>query len=76
MGGRDDRRAKGNGYVSPELQATSGHGWGGGGKAPVYQNTANSIAGLGTNTTNGIANQNTQAANAEMAGSAISGASG
>ena len=38
-------------------------------KVPVYQGTANSIANLGTNTTNGITQQNNQAANAELAGS-------
>jgi hypothetical protein len=58
-----------NGYVAPELQATSGMAGAEAAKAPVYQNTANSIAGLGTATTNGIAGQNTQSANAEMAGS-------
>jgi hypothetical protein len=58
-----------NGYVSPELQATGGQAGAIGAKAPVYTTTANSIAGLGTNTTNGITSQNTQAANAEMAGS-------
>jgi hypothetical protein len=31
--------------------------------------TASNLAGLGTTTTNGITNQNTQAANAELAGS-------
>jgi hypothetical protein len=39
------------------------------GKAGVYTGTANNIANLGTNTTNGITGQNTQAANAEMQGS-------
>lgn len=58
-----------NGYVSPELQATGGQAGYMGMKAPVFTGTAGNIAGLGTNTTNGIANQNTQSANAEMAGS-------
>ncbi len=58
-----------NGYVSPELAATGGAAGYEAAKAPVYQGTANSIANLGTNTTNGITNQNTQSANAEMAGS-------
>lgn len=60
-----------NGYVSPELQATSGAATGVAGadtnKANVYGNTANSIANLGTSTANGVANQNTQEANAVMA---------
>lgn len=59
-----------NGYVSPELQATSGQAGAIAGKAPVYTGTAANIANLGTNTTNGITNNNTQAANAEMQGSA------
>lgn len=58
-----------NGYVSPELAATSGMAGAEAAKSPVYANTANSIANLGTNTTNGIAGQNTQQANAELAGS-------
>lgn len=58
-----------NGYVSPELAATSGAAGAEAAKAPVYQSTANSIANLGTTTATGVANQNTQAANAEMAGS-------
>lgn len=58
-----------NGYVSPELQATSGMANADTNKAGIYTGTANSIANLGTNTTNGITNQNTQSANAEMAGS-------
>lgn len=57
------------GYVSPELSATNGQAGAIAAKAPVYTNTAQSIANLGTNTTNGVTNQNTQAANAEMAGS-------
>ena len=56
-------------YVTPELAATTGQAGAEAGKVPVYQGTAGSIAGLGTNTTNSIADQNTQAANAEMAGS-------
>lgn len=58
------------GLISPEMAAVSGEAGAEAAKAPVYQNTANSIVGLGTNTTNGIAGQNTQAANAEMQGSA------
>lgn len=58
-----------NGYVSPELQATGGIASADTNKAGVYTGTANSIANLGTNTTNGITGQNTQAANAEMQGS-------
>jgi hypothetical protein len=57
------------GLISPEMSAVSGQAGAEASKVPVYQGTANSIAGLGTNTTNGIANQNTQAANAEMQGS-------
>lgn len=55
------------GLVSPEMQAVSGQAGAEANKVPVYQGTANSIAGLGTNTTNGITGQNTQAANAQMA---------
>jgi hypothetical protein len=58
-----------SGYVSPELQATGGQAGAIGAKAPVYMTTASNLAGLGTTTTNGITNQNTQAANAELAGS-------
>lgn len=58
-----------NGYVSPELAATSGMAGAEAAKAPVYTGTASNIASLGTNTTNGITGQNTQAANAELAGS-------
>jgi len=57
------------GYVSPELQATGGQAGAIASKAPVYTTTANNLANLGTNTTNGITSQNTQAANAEMQGS-------
>lgn len=57
-------------YVAPELTATSGMASAEAGKVPVYQGTASSIANLGTNTATGVANQNTQAANAEMQGSA------
>lgn len=66
-GGWQDRLA---GLISPEFQAVSGQAGAEASKVPVYQGTAGSIANLGTNTTNGIANQNTQAANAEMQGSA------
>lgn len=58
-----------NGYVSPELSAASGAAGAEAAKAPVYMNTGNSIANLGTATTNGITGQNTQQANAELAGS-------
>jgi hypothetical protein len=58
-----------NGYVSPELAATGGQATATMAKAPVYTTTASNLAGLGTTTTNGITSQNTQAANAEMAGS-------
>lgn len=61
------------GFMQPELAATGGAATGQAGAytnmANVRQGTANSIVGLGTNTTNGINDQNTQAANAEMAGS-------
>lgn len=65
-GGWQDRLA---GLVSPEFQATSGMASADASKAPVYTGTAGNIANLGTNTTNSITGQNTQAANAEMAGS-------
>ncbi len=57
------------GLIAPEFQATAGQAGAEMGKVPVYGNTASGIAGLGTNTTNGINSQNTQAANAEMQGS-------
>src|SRR5574343_1025804 len=66
-GGWQDRLA---GLIAPEFQAVGGQAGAEMGKVPVYQGTANSIANLGTNTTNGIAGQNTQAANAAMQGSA------
>jgi hypothetical protein len=65
-GGWQDRLA---GLISPEFQAVGGQAGAEAGKVPVYQGTANSIANLGTNTATGIANQNTQAANAVMQGS-------
>lgn len=58
-----------NGYVSPEMAATTGMAGAEAAKAPVYTGTANSIANLGTNTTTGLNDQTTQAANAEMQGS-------
>jgi hypothetical protein len=62
-----------NGYVNPELSATSGAANGVAAadtnKAGVYSNTANQIANLGTTTTNGVAGQNTQEANAVTAAS-------
>lgn len=57
------------GLINPELAATTGQASAEAGKVPVYQGTANSLVNLGNNTTNGINNQTTQAANAEMAGS-------
>lgn len=57
------------GLIAPEFQAVGGQAGAEAGKVPVYQGTANSIAGLGTITANGIAGQNTQQANAETAGS-------
>lgn len=69
-GGWQDRLA---GLISPELSATSGAASGVAGadtgQAGVYSNTASNIANLGTNTTNSVTGQNTQAANAELAGS-------
>lgn len=61
------------GLISPELSATGGAATGQAGAytnmANVRQGTANTLANLGTNTTNGINDQTTQSANAEMAGS-------
>jgi hypothetical protein len=57
------------GLISPELAATTGQATAEAGKVPVYQGTANSLVGLGNNTTNAINQQNTQAANAQMQGS-------
>lgn len=65
-GGWQDRLAS---TISPELTATSGMAGADAARAPIYTGTASNIANLGTNTTNGITGQNTQAANAEMAGS-------
>ena len=58
-----------NSYVSPELAATSGVAGAEAGKAPVYINDANQRVGLENNITTGMNSQETQAANAEMAGS-------
>jgi hypothetical protein len=58
-----------NSFVSPELAATGGQAGAMAAKAPVYTGTASNIAGLGSLTAKGIADQNTQSANAEMAGS-------
>lgn len=58
-----------NGYVSPELQATSGQASAIASKSPVYTSTAKNIADLGTTTTSGLTSQNTQAANAASQGS-------
>jgi hypothetical protein len=57
------------GYVSPELSATAGVAGAEAGKAPVYMNDANQRVGLESNITQGMNSQETQAANAEMAGS-------
>lgn len=57
------------GLVAPEFQAVGGQAGAEAAKSPVYANTANSIANLGTKTTEGVTGQNTQAANAELAGS-------
>ncbi len=62
-------QSKLGGLISPEMMATTGQASAEAAKSPVYANTANSIAGLGTNTTNGLNDQNTQAANAAMKGS-------
>jgi hypothetical protein len=56
-----------SGLISPELAATTGQASAEAGKVPVYQGTASGLVNLGTNTTNSINNQTTQAANAEMA---------
>lgn len=58
-----------NGYVSPELAATSGMAGATAAKAPVYMQDAGARVGLETGTTQGINSQETQAANAEMQGS-------
>lgn len=65
-GGWQDRLA---GLIAPEFQAVGGQAGAEAGKVPVYQGTANSIAGLGTKTTDGVTQQNTQKANADMAAS-------
>lgn len=61
------------GLVSPELSATGGAASGRAGleagRAGVYSNDANSRVGLASGVATGVNNQNTQAANAEMAGS-------
>lgn len=57
------------GYVAPELSATSGLAGLTAAKAPVYINDANSRVGLENNITAGMNSQETQAANAEMQGS-------
>ncbi len=66
-------QAKLGGLIAPELTATGGAATGQAGAftnmANVRQGTANSLVGLGTNTTNGMNDQSTQAANAEMKGS-------
>lgn len=56
------------GLISPEFQATAGQAGYTGAQAPVYQDTAKQIVGVDQNTTKGINDQNTQSANAAMAG--------
>lgn len=56
-------------YISPELQATSGIAGMEAAKSPVYMADAGARVGLETGTTNNINSQETQAANAELAGS-------
>lgn len=58
-----------NGYVSPELAATSGLAGVTAAKAPVYMQDASGRVALESGTTNAINNQETQAANAAMQGS-------
>lgn len=58
-----------SGYTSPELAATAGMAGASAAKAPVYMQDATGRVALETGTTQGINNQETQAANAEMAGS-------
>lgn len=58
-----------SGYVSPELSATGGYASATAAKAPIYMGDAGARIGLENSTTQGINNQETQAANAEMAGS-------
>lgn len=57
------------GYVQPELSATGAQAGYTAAKAPVITGTAGNIVGLDQNTTRGINDQTTQAANAETAGS-------
>lgn len=57
------------GYTSPELAATAGMAGASAAKAPVYMQDATGRVALETGTTQGINNQETQAANAAMAGS-------
>jgi hypothetical protein len=58
------------GLINPELAATTGQATAEAGKVPVYQGTANSLVGLGNKTVDGINQQTTQAANAQMQGNA------
>ncbi len=64
--GWQDRLA---GLISPELAGVTGGAGIDTAKAGVYTNDANSRVNLASGVTNGINNQGTQAANAEMAGS-------
>jgi len=57
------------GLISPELAGVTGGAGIDTAKAGVYTNDANSRVNLASGVTNGINNQETQAANAEMAGS-------
>lgn len=72
-GGWQNRLA---GLISPELSATTTAATGlaglEAGKAPIYTNDANSRVNLASGVTSGINSQATQAANAEMQGSANS----
>lgn len=57
------------GLISPEVAGVTGGAGIDTAKAGVYTNDANSRVNLASGVTNGINNQETQAANAEMAGS-------
>lgn len=57
------------GYVNPEMSATGAQAGYTAARAPVYTNAANSAVGIDQNTVKGVNDQNTQSANAEIAGS-------
>lgn len=59
-----------SGLVNPELSATTGAAGVGTSLAGLYSGNASQRVGLGNFTTTGVTGQNTQAANAEMQGSA------